>query len=408
MSTFEIFRDNKKKEYTESDVSEKYRKLSTRCAVLKWISLIILVIYVIVSVSLHGDELSFDSIRYVVRYMKDEPISFVSSGDSISFDYDSMNTAYLIGDDFAVVGSDGIIIYDFSGKILFTDKYVYDNPSAVKNGNELIVYNIGGTEVRFYNSYSLIHRLTLDSPVYSVSVADNGNFVLQTASEGYRSGFRVYDKNKDLIFKNNYGELTLQTSDISKNGEYIVTSTFSTSENTISSQIFLYDISKPKAVFEFQFNGEYPIAIKFLEKDNIVLLTDKSVHFFNSNLEKTYSYFYGERNPLLYKVSENNVIITYNNSLMSEDTEIEIFSNGGESSNKFIVDFSVIDLYCNSNVIHLLNSDSVKTYSAADWDLISTHNLSKTFSSMTKIDDNKFLLSRSDKVEIFIYSQNND
>ncbi len=402
MSYFDIFRDSKKKEYTENDISEKYTKFSTRCAVLKWLSLTVLVVYVIMSVSMHGDELSLDSIRYIVRYMKDSPVSLVSNGDSINFDYDVLNKAYVIGDDFAVVGKNNITVYDFSGKILFTDNFIYENPMAVSNGNELIVYNIGGKEIRFYNSFSLTERLTFDSPIYNVSVSKEGNYLFQTASEGYRTGFQVYDKNKSLIFKNNFGELTLQTSSISFDGKNIATASFSTTENKISSLLYLYDITKNKPIHEFKIIGEYPVSVQFVDEDSIVLFTDKSVRFFNIDLENTFSYLYGDRMPLSFKVTEGNVVLTYNNSLLSENTEIEIFRNNGAEKNIFSVNTTVIDLYCGKDFLHILQSDCVKTYSLDENNLISEHPISNSYFGIVKINDEKYLLSRSDKIEIFI------
>lgn len=402
MSAFEIFRDKKKKEKAESDASEKYRILSTRFAVLKWISLTALVIYVIVSVSLHGDELSFDSIRYIVRSMKDDPSSLVSNGDVIAFDYDSKNKAYTIGDDFAIVGIDGVTIYDYSGKILFSDNYSYDSPAAATNGFELMVYNIGGKEVRFYNSYSLVHRMTLDAPIYNISVSESGNYLFQTSSEGYRSGFRVYDKNKDLIFKNNYGELTLQSSDVSPNGNFAVSVAFSTADNQITSSVFMYDISKPKSIYDVQIKGEYPISVDFVGEDSIALFTDKSVKFFNSKLELKNSYFYGDRAPLKFDVSDNRVVIIYSSSLLNEKNEIEIISNNGEQVTNITVDSFVNDVCFADNTFYVLKNGTVELYDIDSKNVISSYQFSDTYSEMLKVSQGKFLLSRADKVEMFI------
>ena len=103
-----MFRENKQSNISENDVSEKYKKMSSYFGILKWISLIILVVYILVSVSLHGEDLSFDSIRYIVRYIKDDPLTLVSDGDFFEFDYESSNKVYIVGNDFAVIGKQSI------------------------------------------------------------------------------------------------------------------------------------------------------------------------------------------------------------------------------------------------------------------------------------------------------------
>ena len=91
MSSFEIFRNKKTKEYTENDISEHYKKLSSRCAVLKWLSLTALIVFVIVSVSQRGDDLSLDNVRYIIRHFGEKQASLVETGDGVVYEYDDKN-----------------------------------------------------------------------------------------------------------------------------------------------------------------------------------------------------------------------------------------------------------------------------------------------------------------------------
>ncbi len=404
MSVFEIFRDNKKKEYSETDAVEHYRRMSIRCSVLKWLSLIVLVVFVVVSVSMNGDALSFDSIRYIVRYMVDEPVTLVSSGDKVSYDYNSHNNVYLIGDDFAIIGSDGISIYDFSGKILFTDDFSYSNPCAVSYDKELIVYDVGGNEIRFYNSYTMLNRLTFESPVYSIRMSEEGNYVVNTASEGYCSGFRVYDINKELIFRHNFGELTLQAVDISPDGKFISTASFSSLSNIVTSSLSIYDIKKDTPVSQITFDGEYPVDIEYASRESIVLFTNKSIKIYDSNLNLIYTEYYGSRSPDKFKISDGKIIFSYTESLLNEKTTVCLIDFSGNKIN-FISPSSVSDFVLDDNLLHILCNNEINTYSLESQEYIGTHNLSKPFSKIVKKDKNSFLLSRSDEMQIFIYEK---
>ncbi len=400
MNTFEIFRDNKKRDFSENDISEHYMKLSVRCAVLKWLSLTILAVFVIFSVKNHGDELSFDSIRYIVKYMKDEPSSLISSGDSISYDYDSKNEIYLIGDDFAVVGSDGIRIFEFSGKVLFSDDFNYKSPVAVPFGNQLIVYDIGGKEVRFYNSFSETYRLTLESTVYNVSVSDKETFMVQTSSEGYRSGFQIYTKNFQPFFKTNYGELTLQSSSLSPDGKYAVSACFSTTGNIVSYlKVYCTDIDTIFA--ECEITGEYPVGVEFIDNENFLVFTDKGVRKYNVSLENSFSHYYWNDSPRQYKINNGKIIITYGTSLLNESTRIEIIDLNGEKS-AFEIPCTARDILIDGDFIHVLCNGEINTYNS-DFELIHSYSISKNFSHMVKIEYGKYLLSSSDSVEMYIF-----
>ncbi len=401
MSTFEIFRDNKKRDFSENDISEHYMKLSVRCAVLKWLSLTILAVFVIFSVKNHGDELSFDSIRYIVKYMKDEPSSLVSNGDSISYDYDSQNKVYLIGDDFAVVGSQGIKIFEFSGKVLFSDNFNYKSPAVVPFGNQLIVYDIGGKEIRFYNSFSETYRLTLESSVYNVSVSNSDCFLVQTSTEGYRSGFQIYTKNFKPFFKANYGEFTLQSSSLSPDGKYAVSACFSTTGNVVS-HLKIYGTDVDTVLAECDISGEYPIRTEFVDNENFLLVTDKCIRKYNVSLENSFSSYYLNNSPRQYKISDGKIIVTYGTSLLNESTRIEIIDLNGEKS-VFDLPCTSRDVVIDGEYIHLLCNGEIKTYSLNDFKLIHVSPISKSFSHIVSVERGKYLISSSDSVELFVF-----
>ena len=404
MSSFEIFRNKKNKEYTENDISEHYKKLSSRCAVLKWLSLTALIVFVIVSVSQRGDDLSLDNVRYIIRHFGEKQASLVETGDGVAYDYDDKNQAYVIGDDFAIVGNSGIVIFDYAGDILFKDSFNFDSPSAATYGNELILYNVGGKEVRFYNSYTMLKRLSFDSPVYKVSVSDNGNYLIQTATEGYRSGVQVYDDDKDLIFKHNFGELSLQSSAISKNGQFVACASFSSLSNIVSTSLVVYDISQVEPIGQISFDGEYPISIEFINNDFIVLFTNKGVRGYNLDLNMVFFNHYGNRSPQKYKISDDKIVISYTKSLFEQTTEIEIASKKGEVIQTFNVPYSVVDFELEGDYAHILSGSLVETFSLSKNNILNSHETKSKFFHLIKISNNKFMLSSPERAELFIYN----
>ncbi len=397
-----MFRENKQNSVSEDDVSEKYKKMSSRFAVLKWISLIILVTYVLISVSINGDKLSFDSIRYIAKYMKDDPLSLVSDGDTFVFDYESANNAYIIGTDFAIIGKEMVTIYDFSGEILFSDKCPYNNPIAVAHDNELIVYEIGGKELRFYNSYSLTERMSFESPIFDVSVAENGNFLVMTASDGYRSGFRIYNKQKSLIFRCNFGEHSLQSTAISEDGNNSVAVSAVIKDNKVSTVLNIYSIPNKEPVHTETIDGEYPVSSYFIG-ESVVLLTDKKIRFFNNNFESVSSISYDDEEPLQYRICDDKIVITYGVSILSQDTKIKIFNSEGKNLRELIVGCSVSDIDIVGDFVHVLCGESIETYSLEDGSLIKKTELDKIYNSSQKITEDKFLLMRPDGVRLFIF-----
>ncbi len=398
-----MFRENKQSNISENDVSEKYKKMSSYFGILKWISLIIIVIYILVSVSLHGEELSFDSIRYIVRYMKDDPLTLVSDGDVYEFDYESSNKAYILGNDFAVIGKQSIAIYDFSGKVLFSDNCPYDNPVAISYGNELIVYEIGKTELRFYNSYSLVERMNFESPVYDVTIAENGNFLVMTASDGYRSGFRIYNNHKKLLLRCNFGEFSLQTTSISNDGNSAVAVSALITDNNVSSVLNIYEIPAKEPTHTETIEGEYPISAHYLN-DNIVLLTDKNIRFYNSNYEIESTISFENKEPLEYRVFKDRIAITYRVSVLSQDTKIEIIDSKGERIRDITLDSSVFDVNIVGDFVHVLRRESIETYSLSDGSIIKKTALDKTYNSINKITEDKFLLMCPNEARIFIFA----
>ena len=107
----------------------------------------------------------------------------------------------------------------------------------------------------------------------------------------------------------------------------------------------------------------------------------------------------------VYKpVFKDKIAITYRVSVLSQDTKIEVFDSNGDRARELMLDSSVLDVMIVGDFVHILKRDSIETYSLSDGSIIKKTALDKTYNSINKITEDKFLLMCPDEARIFIFT----
>ena len=187
-----------------------------------------------------------------------------------------------------------------SGKKMLDERLTYQNPKAVENGNYLLIYEFGGHNLSIYNSFSKVFEKKFDSPIDYACLSDDGSFAVISCEQNsaYAGGVMAYDARfkhifsfahpasavTDLCFDNKEGLLVCATTDV-KNGDFL-------------SEILVFDTKSTDEEVKSTFflEGELPLNL-FCKNDVFGMMTDKGIHFFDSNCNLLSSYDFGHDAP---------------------------------------------------------------------------------------------------------------
>ncbi|HBR30850.1 MAG TPA: hypothetical protein DD733_02080 [Clostridiales bacterium] len=331
MGAFSIFTDKKKKKAQNSvpTVEEYYIKLARRTTLAKFICIMLIGSFVLFSFSANKEELTIENFRYMLKFADFGAETVEETASVVYFDSDSENAGALMRGDLAVLNNSGLKVYSFNGKKLLSSSFKYDYPRMLSNNKNIYTYDIGGSELRIFSSYSLLYSETFGYPIYGVSVSENGGFAVVTSAKGYRNSFYVYDEYYRVIYKYFSAEKYIDCISLSADGKEAVTLLHYSKSGEIVTLLMKFSVDKEEPVFQAEFNDELPLQVSYMSDGSYAVLTSKSLRFYSSENIASDEIIFGEKSLLGYEFCNNYAIITYNTIGLSAGTELDVYAKDG-------------------------------------------------------------------------------
>lgn len=260
--------------------SEKKEK---KFRLYKFLTIAVLVAFLLGGALLFENDITVENLRYLIKYFDFSSSGAFSEESVIYYNADSGNEFYVFRGDLALVNPGGITLFDRRGSAVMTDTFNMANPTCVSSDKYIAVYDLGGHQVRVYNSFALLYENTFDYTVRGVSINSDGEFAVVTAAKSYRSAVYVYDRE----FKEVYKWLSSDkyaTDAVFSDRNILTVSTVHSSEGELLSELIELKPGNNKPVSEVKMKSELPLS-HFTDRNGTVLLTDENLKFIKKGKE---------------------------------------------------------------------------------------------------------------------------
>ncbi len=167
----------------------------------KFITVTVLVLFLLGGLILFENDITVENLRYLIKYLDFSSSGAFSEESVIYYNEDSGNRFHVFRGDLALVNPGGVTLYDRRGSAVMTDSFNMTNPTTVCGDRYLAVFDLGGHQVRIYNSFSLLSQKNFDYSVQSVSINSDGAFCVVTSEKNYHSAVFVYNRDFDQIYQ---------------------------------------------------------------------------------------------------------------------------------------------------------------------------------------------------------------
>ena len=340
MGAFSVFNDkrsqkNKKKVPT---VREHYEKLARRTAVIRYTCLILVAVFAVWSFAFHGSELSVENFRYMLKFINLKEEEEAPEGNTINFDGNEGNRGIIFKSDLAVLNEGGLTITGWDGNVTLKSSFQCDHPKMIENGNYLFCYDIGGKEIRIFNSYSQVWSSgdEYEYPIYWVAAAKAGGFAVVSSAKGYRSAVYVYDGEFRQIYSRLFGDKYVDFVDISEDGKEFITAAHYSESGNVVTVVSRFSVTEEDPVHVETFIGEVPIGIYYTE-EGYALMTSDALRFFG-NADKDSKQkaddilseiSFSGKNLLSGKIYKNSALLTYRLDGLAGGTELDVYDTDG-------------------------------------------------------------------------------
>lgn len=356
MGAFSWFRDkNTKKNKQETPTVEShYIKLARKASFLRYAVLLFIVLFGVYSFSFHSSEITVDNFDYMMKFLNVGEEEDANKGNLIAFDGSTGNRGLIYKGDLAVLNENGLTVTGWDAEVILRDSFSFDHPKMIENGKNIFCYDLGGKELRIFNSYSRLSKMNFDYPVHFVDASPNGEFCVVSSAKSYRSAVYVYDGEFRIRYSRFFSDKYVNFAAISPDGqEFIVAAQYSKDGN-LATQISKFSINSEDALFSQEFIGEIPLGIYYTENGYRLLTTD-AMRSFNESNETVSEISFSDRKLLSGKVFGARSLINYGLEGLSGGTETVVYRNDGSVEYSKTFDTALSDATICGNVLYTLS-----------------------------------------------------
>ena len=398
MGVFSAFKDKRSKKNNETPtVGEHYTKLGRRSAFIRYAIIILIVIFAIYFLSFHSNEITIENFRYMLKFINVNEEAETPVGTKIAFDGSSGNRGLAFKGDLAVLNESGLAVTGWDSEVILRESFSLDHPKITENGINLFCYDLGGKELRIFNSYSLLSEIQFDYPIYWLAASKSGSFAAVSSAKGYRSAVYVYDKEFRLTYSRLLGDKYVDFVDISHDGEEFVTAAHYSEDGNIVTLATRVRIDSEDAVSQQKFIGEIPLGIYYTENGYCLMTSDK-MRMFDGEDNIIGEVSFGDKDLLSGRIYGERILVTYAMEGLSGGTEAIIYRLDGSVEYTHVFENSLSDSVIIGDTLYALSPGTLSEC-MINGDTI-LYDIPTSYSSLVS-DENKLILFSENQAEVF-------
>lgn len=361
MSAFSVFTDRKKKKKNieTPTVQQYYQKRAVHISHLRYACLLLTVLFVVYGFTVHGDVLTAENFRYMLKFLDlTDEIAEEGAGE-VHFDYAEDNIGGFFKGDIAVLGGDGIAVYSWETGVettrLFAEPFRMEEPKLVTTPQSIFAYDLGGNEVRMFNSYSQIARLSMDYPIYGFDASESGNFAVITSEKNYRTAIYVYDSYARQIYKRLLSDTYIDQVALTPDGSHFAALGHASEGGYLQSELQVYSVKDEEPIFSQTFVGELPLMAGFLDNNTYAVLTGSYLRLYRLDGQEPVATLLMDGKKLMgCRFSGGHVLMTFGDSSLAGGTVVSVIDQNGIERMSLHFNGAIEDLHLQNDTVYAL------------------------------------------------------
>ncbi len=400
MGAFSAFKDKRSSRSKRElpTVNDHYLKLARTSAVIRYACIIFAVAFAVYSLAFHASEISMENFRYMLKFINPSEEEQQETGSLLAFDGSEGNRGLMFKGDLAVLNENGLTIIGWDGETILREAFSLDHPKVENNGLHLFCYDLGGKELRIFNSYSRISTVSFDYPIYWLAASENGGFVAASSAKGYRSAVYVYDKEFRLIYSQLLGDKYVDFVDISPKGNEFISAAHYSEGGNIVTLLSKMRTDSEEAVFEQQFVGEIPLGIYYTDNGFCLMTSDRLRSFDNEN-NLIGEISFENKSLLSGRVEGDRILLDYSLEGLSGGTKTVIYNLNAEEIFSHDFPFAISDSVITENAYYVLSPGVFTTFNLEKEESYS-YSVPTSYTSLIEGDENVILFAEN-QAEVF-------
>ncbi len=345
------------------DYIEERKTNSKIVGVIIKIGIVLLGSFLLVFIALHWDKFSPDNI---VDWFKYDFFNYGGgNGYPITIDGTDIEQSNLkmIDNRLVYVSDTSVVVLNNKGGTIQNIQHNYSKPYIETNGNEGILYNLGGKEYKTFSKSEVLNSDTLSDNIISADIASNGTYAIITETNGYLSKLTAYLNDNTEMYKYSFSEYYINDVSLSSDGQRVCVSGISSKNGTIFSCIYVIDFSKETPISSYEFTDSIIYDLCYLDNGNIAFIADNSAGIINMDTSDIREYDYNDRHLTSYYFNrEDGLVVSVSTSADGRNCSIVGIDSNCNFSSKIETKEKVLSLSLHNNIFLLSDNGNIISY----------------------------------------------
>ncbi len=397
--------NEKKKKHHGDVLIHPYESVSRRLHVLKLALIFLLVAFLIGGLLVLRDQLTAENLRFLLRDIGLSSPSIGFDTSALSFDYDTSLRAGLYRGDLVLLKRSSLEITNFVGTRSLSQAVALSSPSLVTGEKYLLAYDIGGTHLGIYNSFSQLYAEDFPLKIACADLADDGTFAVVSAERGYHSALYVYNNNFKRIYR--YATADRVIYDVAvcrENPTLISVCAVQANDGDFLTEVLLFDTALAEVQKSFSFASEMPLEISFETAGRITLLTDSALHSIDTVGDAHATHAFSSDNLTNFHSDAGYNVLVKNADIIGTGLTIDVISDASPNEKMtFHLQNRVQDICVADGNVYLLSHDSLAVYSLSEKTLKS-HTLEHEYKEILPLSGGRIAFVGEGSVSIYMVS----
>ncbi len=347
----------------DSKMSAYYRRAASVLKLVRFAVLLGFVVFAVFCIGFFKDNITVDNLRYLLKYLDLSAADNTPSDAEITFDNSNGTSFALLGNDLAVVGKNGVGLYDFAGNKLYQYDNKFASPAMLLTDKNLLVYDTDGTTLAVYDAVSKVLEKKFDYDVKAAAINDLGYFAVITSEKTYRSGVIVFDRDGNELFRWMSPDKYLTGVALNANATTVTCTAVSNQNGSFCTEFVSYNTSTGTKTASKELPDTLALTVGYAENDAyLYILSDSAFLSFDRDLNQVGSVSYNPENARFFRAFDDCFLIAESNNLSGSSMTVRAYAYDASPLFECSRKERILDAEYRDRTLYLLERDRLSVY----------------------------------------------
>ena len=316
--------DFKKEEPT---VNRYYMAVSKRYRVARYLTVVLLVVYLLVMLLFYRENITYANFVYLARDLDSDTQLSIGEYSDITYER-SFNSEYgLFRSRIAVASPTGFALYSSTGSKDLESREVLSKPRLSTGDKYAVMYSAGEKDYSVFTTIARVFRGECEFEIEDCAVSDTGRYALLTRCDESRFLVTVYNDSFKTLAQY-YEDKFVTDVALDNDGERIAIISADITGSELCGEVSVGKVGTKESTL-LTFDKMMPLYASFADDGRLMVLFDQGLKIFEGDKE-TASISFDGFTPGYFHQEGNIMAISFPTNVIGSENSLKVYNTTGE------------------------------------------------------------------------------